>query len=178
MKVTVAVHPLPSVSDPRHTSGYRTVSFPSMHSEASLGYILRKHSLALLHTCIPCNERTNEAGHGGRIRQPSDSSLAALYLFAHADLHDGVVDERLPEVFVFLLLETLHVQPGLFNMFPAIKTDCEAENLDPCCQVYVRRRAASGWDTPPGTGFRQSPVTCLKANPTKFNQFNEAVMSC
>ncbi len=55
------------------------------------------------------------------VLQTSDSWCAALYPFAHADLHDSVVDERFPQIFVFLLLEALHVHPRLFNMLSAVK---------------------------------------------------------
>lgn len=46
-------------------------------------------------------------------------SCAALYLLAHADLHDGKVDECFPQIPVFLLLEVLHVHPCLFYMLSA-----------------------------------------------------------
>lgn len=43
-----------------------------------------------------------------------------LYLFAHADLHDSIVDERLPQIFVFLLLKALHVHPRPLDVFSAV----------------------------------------------------------
>lgn len=53
--------------------------------------------------------------------EATSCSCAALYLFAHADLHDCVVDECLPQISVFLLLKALHIHPGLFNMLSATK---------------------------------------------------------
>lgn len=44
--------------------------------------------------------------------RPREKKEAELHLFAHADLHDGVADQRFPQVFVFLLLEPLDVFPG------------------------------------------------------------------
>lgn len=49
----------------------------------------------------------------------SCSVSPALYLLAHADLHDGKVDESLPQVSVLLLLEVSHVHQGLLNVLPA-----------------------------------------------------------
>lgn len=48
-------------------------------------------------------------------------SCAALYLFAHADLHDSIVNECFPQISVFLLLKAVHVHPSLFNMLSALK---------------------------------------------------------
>lgn len=50
---------------------------------------------------------------------PKSCSCAALYLLAHADLHDGKVDECFPQIPVFLLLKVLHVHPRLFYMLSA-----------------------------------------------------------
>lgn len=62
-------------------------------------------------------------GRNKHFNSENDESCtcAALYLLAHADLHDRVVDECLPQISVFLLLKALHVHPGLFNMLSAIK---------------------------------------------------------
>lgn len=45
---------------------------------------------------------------GGQDRRPK-------YLFAHADLHDGIADKCFMQIFVFLLLEALDVLPGCLN---------------------------------------------------------------
>lgn len=37
-----------------------------------------------------------------------------VYLFTHADLHDGVADQRFTQVFFLLLLEALNVIPCFF----------------------------------------------------------------
>lgn len=37
------------------------------------------------------------------------------YLFAHADLHNGIADEGFMQIFVFLLLEAFDVLPGCLN---------------------------------------------------------------
>lgn len=41
------------------------------------------------------------------------------YLFAHPDLHHSVVYEGFTQIFVFLLLEALHVHQAPLNMLPA-----------------------------------------------------------
>lgn len=43
---------------------------------------------------------------------------AALYLLAHADLHEGVVDQSFSQVPVRLLFEAPHLLTGFINMFP------------------------------------------------------------
>lgn len=45
-----------------------------------------------------------------------------LHLFTHADLHDGVADQRFSQVFVFLLLEPLDVFPGRSHKLPGETT--------------------------------------------------------
>lgn len=44
--------------------------------------------------------------------------IAALYLLAHADLHDGVVDQSFSQVPVRLLFEAPHLLTGFINVFP------------------------------------------------------------
>lgn len=51
---------------------------------------------------LECGSRRN------RDRRPK-------YLFAHADLHNGIADECFMQIFVFLLLEALDVLPGCLN---------------------------------------------------------------
>lgn len=45
------------------------------------------------------------------------------HLFAHADLHDGIADERLSEIMVFLLFEPLNVHPCTFHKLTTKKTN-------------------------------------------------------
>lgn len=59
-------------------------------------------------------------------------SCAVLYLFAHADLHDSIVNECFPEIFVFQLLKALHVHPCFFNMLAAVKQIRKAQT-----QYYI-----------------------------------------
>lgn len=61
--------------------------------------------------------------------EPSDVWRALVYLLAHADLHDGVVNECFPQVFVLLLLEALYVHPRPFNMLPARTHKTQVRNL-------------------------------------------------
>lgn len=56
---------------------------------------------------------------------------AALYLLAHADLHDGKVDECLPQIPVFLLLKVLHVHPCLFYMLSAKRSAKQSSHTAP-----------------------------------------------
>jgi len=44
------------------------------------------------------------------------------YLLAHADLHDGIADESLSEIMVFLLFEPFNVHPCTFHIFATKKT--------------------------------------------------------
>lgn len=60
--------------------------------------------------------RENNYTTAGVTRSSSQSRPAAPYLFAHADLHDSIIDERFSQVFVFLLLEALHVHPRPVNV--------------------------------------------------------------
>lgn len=48
------------------------------------------------------------------------SCAVARYLFAHADLHDGVADESFSQISVGLLFKALHVHACFFHMFSAI----------------------------------------------------------
>lgn len=44
------------------------------------------------------------------------------YLLAHADLHDGIADESLSEIMVFLLFEPFNVHPCTFHIIATKKT--------------------------------------------------------
>lgn len=47
-----------------------------------------------------------------------NEEIGPEYLFTHADLHDGIADERFVQIFIFLLLEAFDVLPGCLYKLP------------------------------------------------------------
>lgn len=72
------------------------------------------------HLCSLQGQRRNKQCYS-QCDNTTTCPCAALYLFAHADLHDSIVDECFPQISVFLLLKAVHVPPSLFNMLSALK---------------------------------------------------------
>lgn len=86
-----------------------------VHSRVTAAcHIFRKHSLVLLHTWIPCKGEELSA-----VLWMWKCGVA-LYLLAHADLHDSVVDQSFSQVPVRLLFEAPHLFTGFINMFPTV----------------------------------------------------------
>jgi len=53
------------------------------------------------------------------------------YLLAHADLHDGIADESLSEIMVFLLFEPFNVHPCTFHILATKKRQSYFETFLP-----------------------------------------------